>query len=381
MNQSAPFWDFLASLEQQGNGHPFFSPNSNEENERGQEHASHEDPPPSVPHHDEPSFGLNGMDPFGFGAHFFGGRGMPYRGPPNRASNEAGGPGPTRHFNADGHEHSNDKDKERDMEKGDEEMKEANDNGEGPSALSGSEEEGCASGRGYPGRCGGSRRRRGHCGPGGYGASWGHGGPHHGGPHHGPHGHHEGSHHGRRHGSPHGSHRGSGGFGRRGGWGPWGRGGFFGGGGGSDPAAFATPSWNRFIESLASNVNNNKATNDNEDYTPDADVFDTESAFVIHISLPGAKKEDVGVNWDAGKSELSIAGVIYRPGDEEFLKSLAMSERKVGPFERKVRLGTRATPAHIDADGITAKLEDGILRVEVPKLDTGYVEIRKVDIE
>jgi HSP20 family protein len=101
----------------------------------------------------------------------------------------------------------------------------------------------------------------------------------------------------------------------------------------------------------------------------------------VHISLPGAKKEDVGVNWDAEKSELSVAGVIYRPGDEEFLKTLALDERKVGPFERKIRLGTRASPAHIDADGITAKLEDGILRVEVPKLDTGYVEIRKVDIE
>ncbi|KAF2849151.1 HSP20-like chaperone, partial [Plenodomus tracheiphilus IPT5] len=116
-------------------------------------------------------------------------------------------------------------------------------------------------------------------------------------------------------------------------------------------------------------------------YTPDADVFDTESAFVVHISLPGAKKEDVGVNWDAEKSELSVAGVTYRPGNEEFLKTLALDERKVGPFERKIRLGTRATPAHVDADGITAKLEDGVLRVEVPKMDGGFVEIRKVDIE
>jgi HSP20 family protein len=97
--------------------------------------------------------------------------------------------------------------------------------------------------------------------------------------------------------------------------------------------------------------------------------------------LPGAKKEDVGVNWDAEKSELSVAGVIYRPGDEELLKTLAMDERKVGPFERKIRLGTRANPAHVDADGITAKLEDGVLRVEVRKEDEGFVEIKKVDIE
>jgi HSP20 family protein len=379
MNQSAPFWDFLASLEQQGNSHPFFSQNRNEENERGQDHAdTPEDPPASVPNHDEPTFGFNQFDPFGFGANFFGGRGMPHRGPPNRAFYEAGNTEPTRHHNANVHEQDNEKNKEKNMENNDEENVEGNDNGEGPSGISGSDSEGCAGRRGHHGRCGGPRRRRGHCGPGGFGGPWGHGGPHHGGPHHGPH---EGPHHGRRHGPPHGPPRGPGGPGRRGGWGPWGRGGFFGGGGGFDPSTLATHFWNQFNDMHPSNAENNKSTNDNEDHTPDADVFDTESAYVVHVSLPGAKKEDVGVNWDAEKSELSIAGVIYRPGDEEFLKSLAMSERKVGPFERKIRLGTRATPAHIDADGITAKLEDGILRVEVPKLDTGYVEIRKVDIE
>lgn len=378
MNQSAPFWDFLASLEQQGNNHPFFSQNRSEEHE--QEHE---------PSREVPAFG-----PWGLGANFFGGHDLPHRGPPPHPAHSFGTDGPetTRHYEAGPHEHNNEKSKDNDNEKNDEEMKDDNDNGEGPSANSGSDNEGRAGGRGRHGRCGGPRRR-GHCGPGGfggpwgYGGPWGHGGPHHGGPHHGGphhggphHGPHEAPHRGPHGGPPHGPPRGPRGFGRRGGWGPWGRGGFFGGGaGGFDPATIATQFWNQFTDSEGNN--GNKATNDNEDHTPDADVFDTESSFVVHVSLPGAKKEDVGVNWDSEKSELSIAGVIYRPGDEEFLKSLAMGERKVGPFERKIRLGTRATPAHIDADGITAKLEDGILRVEVPKLDTGYVEIRKVDIE
>jgi HSP20 family protein len=119
----------------------------------------------------------------------------------------------------------------------------------------------------------------------------------------------------------------------------------------------------------------------NEDFTPEVDIFDTETAFIVHASLPGAKKEDIGVNWDAEKSELSIAGVIHRPGDEELLKTLSLDERKVGAFERKVRLGSGANPAQVDIDGISAKMEDGVLRVEVPKLDGGYVEIKKVDIE
>ena len=124
-----------------------------------------------------------------------------------------------------------------------------------------------------------------------------------------------------------------------------------------------------------------EAAGEEQDFKPDVDVFDTEQAFVIHVSLPGAKKEDVGVNWDAEKSEVNIAGVTYRPADEEVIKTLALDERKVGPFERKVRLGSRANPAQVDADSITAKLEDGILVIEVPKLDKDYVEIKKVDIE
>ncbi|KAF2143355.1 uncharacterized protein K452DRAFT_247851 [Aplosporella prunicola CBS 121167] len=118
-----------------------------------------------------------------------------------------------------------------------------------------------------------------------------------------------------------------------------------------------------------------------DDFQPEADVFDTETSYVVHVSLPGAKKEDVGVSWDSEKSELNVAGVIYRPGDEDFLKTLALDERKVGAFQRKIRLGSRANPAQVDDDAISAKLEDGVLRVEVPKLDKDYVEIKKVDIE
>ena len=122
-----------------------------------------------------------------------------------------------------------------------------------------------------------------------------------------------------------------------------------------------------------------KAAND-KDFTPPCDVFDTPDAYVVHLSLPGAKKEDVGVNWDADKSELSVAGVIYRIGDEEMLKTLAMDERQVGVFERKVRLGSRANPASVEVDAISARMEDGVLVVKVPKVEE-FVEVKKVDIE
>ena len=118
-----------------------------------------------------------------------------------------------------------------------------------------------------------------------------------------------------------------------------------------------------------------------KDFSPPADVFDTEDSYIVHISLPGAKKEDVGVNWDTDKSELSVAGVIYRPGNEDFLKTLALDERKVGVFERKIRLGSPASPAKVEMDSISAKMEDGILMVTIPKEDKDFVDVKKVDIE
>lgn len=123
------------------------------------------------------------------------------------------------------------------------------------------------------------------------------------------------------------------------------------------------------------------AESESNDFKPPVDVFSTPTAYHIHVSLPGVKKEDVGLNYDADKSELSIAGVIYRPGDEEFLKTLAMGERKVGVFERKVKLGNERHPAEVDIEGITAKLEDGVLKIEVPRMEKDFVNVKKVDIE
>ena len=127
-------------------------------------------------------------------------------------------------------------------------------------------------------------------------------------------------------------------------------------------------------------TNRDGTSANSKDFTPPADIFDTPDAYVVHVSLPGAKKEDVGVNWDADKSELNIAGVVYRPGDEEFLKTLALNERKVGVFERKVKLGSKANPANVDADAISAKMEDGVLLITIPKNEE-FVDVKKVDIE
>lgn len=123
-------------------------------------------------------------------------------------------------------------------------------------------------------------------------------------------------------------------------------------------------------------------TDSENNFVPPIDVFSTERAYVLHVALPGARKEDVGVNWDEDKGTLNLAGVVYRKGDEAFLQTLAQSERKVGLFDRNVKLPPGdGEKEEVDGDNITAKLEDGVLVVTVPKVEKEWTEVKRVDIE
>lgn len=122
--------------------------------------------------------------------------------------------------------------------------------------------------------------------------------------------------------------------------------------------------------------------------TPPLDLFELADRWVLHLAVPGAKKEDVGVQWDADRSVLRIAGVVHRPGDEALLQGLVSGERRVGLFSREVRLPPLA-PADADekakeevnGDGISAKMEDGVLVVTVPKMDREWTEVKRVEIQ
>jgi HSP20 family protein len=129
------------------------------------------------------------------------------------------------------------------------------------------------------------------------------------------------------------------------------------------------------------NDGNKASASEAHDFTPPVDVFDTPTSYVVHVSLAGAKKSDLSVNWDAEKSELVVAGVVYRPGDEALLKTLALDERKVGAFERKVKLGGEEKKTEVEVEGITAKMEDGVLVVVLPKKEGEWESLFVVDVD
>ncbi|PNP47416.1 hypothetical protein TGAMA5MH_01235 [Trichoderma gamsii] len=124
-----------------------------------------------------------------------------------------------------------------------------------------------------------------------------------------------------------------------------------------------------------------------DSFTPPIDIFNTPTAFILHAALPGAKKEHIGVTWNPQSRTLRIAGVVHRPGDEAFLQTLtSVQERRVGLFEKEVKLPPAGVSeedqdVEVDGSGITAKMEEGVLIVSVPKVEKEWMEVRKVDIE
>ncbi|CAP94101.1 hypothetical protein E8E15_004995 [Penicillium rubens] len=125
----------------------------------------------------------------------------------------------------------------------------------------------------------------------------------------------------------------------------------------------------------------NGPTAEGVDFAPSVDVFDCPDKYIVHVSLPGAKKGDLSLDYEADESVLHLAGVVYRPGvNEDLHKALVMEERgqHVGVFEREVRLGTRVPPAFVIVDQISAKLEDDV-NVTLPKI-VQHPEVGKKEV-
>lgn len=92
---------------------------------------------------------------------------------------------------------------------------------------------------------------------------------------------------------------------------------------------------------------------------PRLEVAESEGVFLVWLELPGVRLEDLEVS--ARGDELVVAGQRRRPEYPEGAQ-VRRSERMYGRFRRIVRL-----PADVDADGIRARLEAGLLLVTVPR--------------
>lgn len=95
-------------------------------------------------------------------------------------------------------------------------------------------------------------------------------------------------------------------------------------------------------------------------YTPAADIFENENSITLLADMPGVKANDLEI--DLRDNILTLRGRVSAPereGETEVLR-----EYRAGTFFRQFTLSETIDQARIDA-----KLTDGVLRLELPKVE------------
>lgn len=94
------------------------------------------------------------------------------------------------------------------------------------------------------------------------------------------------------------------------------------------------------------------------------DVTENERAYVVKAEIPGVKKEDIKI--DVSGNRVEISAEVKQEREEKEGERVIRSERSYGQVSRMF------TVAHeIDDAGATAKYQDGILELTLPKRGSG----------
>lgn len=97
---------------------------------------------------------------------------------------------------------------------------------------------------------------------------------------------------------------------------------------------------------------------------PRLDVSETEKTFEVQAELPGVKKEDVKVSVDGQR--VTIEAECQQANEQRQGEQVVYSERSTRRYQRSFAL-----PSEVEDTGAEAKLEDGVLRLSLPKRQGG----------
>jgi HSP20 family protein len=94
-------------------------------------------------------------------------------------------------------------------------------------------------------------------------------------------------------------------------------------------------------------------------FRPAADIYETPQGLVVRLEIPGADREDLGI--DLAGQELVIRGQ-RRPTPPANTTRVLHYEITYGSFERSFHI-----PIPVNPEGVTARYENGILEVKLPR--------------
>ena len=126
------------------------------------------------------------------------------------------------------------------------------------------------------------------------------------------------------------------------------------------PTGFEHP-LERLVENMFEDfVSNSGAGRDATALVPRIDVAENPQAFAIEVEMPGVAKEDVRISVEG--TRVSLEAEVRREQQRQEGEALIHTERIVKKYSRSFNL-----PAEVDDQNAEARLENGILRVILPK--------------
>ena len=110
---------------------------------------------------------------------------------------------------------------------------------------------------------------------------------------------------------------------------------------------------------------------DRGSWAPPLDVFETPEKLSVAVELPGMSASDVEITVDDNVLTLRGKRPFYEGLREEQFHRI---ERRFGPFQRRITL-----PKQSDAERISAQMDEGVLMIDVPKIE--QVRPRRIEVK
>ena len=127
---------------------------------------------------------------------------------------------------------------------------------------------------------------------------------------------------------------------------------------------------NEFLNDL---ISSSSASDFKKDFSPAINIREEDQAYFVETELPGVDKKDITI--DIKNDHLILSGE-KRSFNEEQKSGYHHIERSHGSFYRTIML-----PKDVDHENVRAELSDGVLIVELAKIDSQYNKGRSIEIK
>ena len=107
--------------------------------------------------------------------------------------------------------------------------------------------------------------------------------------------------------------------------------------------------------------------------SPAVDIYEKDQKLIVKADLPGIKKEDIKLHVD--RDILTISGETKKEKEVK-AEDYYYSGRSIGKIQRSIRL-----PEGVKQEDIKASYKDGVLQIEIPKVEKAEQKGKDIGIE